>query len=241
MDNYSTRSQARMKRVKKFADDRVAEAPNPAITDGATALGAVITDLENAAVRQIGGNGSAASAVGNRHVVVKDLRLLMVSLSKTAKRLDRVAYPEVAGKMRLHRAFDSFAKTLTGALLFKETLTPIKAAFVALGAPADVDVELAALITALQGEGNRKITGVDTQIHGTFSIRAKVREGIQAMRNLDAIFTQLYRKDPVMLAEWKVANRATPYASATAAAPAPAPDPGSGGSSGDGGTPVGTA
>jgi hypothetical protein len=59
------------------------------------------------------------------------------------------------------------------------------------------------------------------------------------MRNLDALFTQLYRKDPVLLAEWNVANRATPYRRATAAAPAP--DPGSGGSSGDGGTPVVTS
>lgn len=238
MDKYSIRSQTRMKRVKRFCDDRIAEAPNPAISDGATTLGTVVTDLENAAVRQIGGNGSFTSAVDNRHVVVNDLRRLMSSLAKAARRLDRDLYPEVAGKLRMQGALDSYPKLLTRALLFKETVTPIKAAFVALGAPADVDVELGNLITALEGEGDRRTTGVGTQVHGTFSIRAKVREGIQAMRNLDALFTQLYRKDPVMLAEWKVANRATPYASSAAT---PAPDGESGGSGDGSGSSGGTA
>jgi hypothetical protein len=237
MNKYSVRTQARMKRVKQFCADRLAEAPNPAVTDGATALDTVITDLQAAGVRQIGGNGSTASAVHHRHGVVNDLRRLMASLAKAAKRLDPDTYPDVAGIMRMRGAYDSFPKLLTRALLFQETLTPIKAAFVALGAPADVDVELGDLITALQGEGTRKITGVDTQVNGTFSIKAKVREGVRCMQQLDAIFTQLYRKDPVLLAEWKVTNRATPYARAATAAPAP--DPGSGDSSG--GTPVVTS
>lgn len=114
------------------------------------------------------------------------------------------------------RAPSSLLKLLTDALIFKETVTPIKAAFVALGSPAGVDVELGDLITSLQGEGTRKIAGVDTQVNGTFAIKAKVREGIQHMRDLDAIFTQLYRKVPVLLAEWKAANRAMPYSTTEA-------------------------
>jgi hypothetical protein len=52
------------------------------------------------------------------------------------------------------------------------------------------------------------------------------------VRELDAIFTQVYRKDPVQLGQWKIAKRVTPYGSAE---PAQAPDPGSG--TGGSGTP----
>ena len=146
----------------------------------------------------------------------------MSSLAKAAKRLNPGAYSDVAGKMRM-AGINSFAKLLTRALVFKETLAPNKQAFIALGAPANVDEELDDLITALQTAGDRKRAGLDTQIGGTLSIDAIAREGIQHVQQLDAIFTQLYRKDPVMLAQWNVAKRATPYAKGTASQ---TPDPG---------------
>jgi hypothetical protein len=41
---------------------------------------------------------------------------------------------------------------------------------------------------------------LDGQIGGTANIEAKGREGIDHLRELDAIFTQLYRKSPVVRA-----------------------------------------
>src|SRR5215207_6749538 len=74
---------------------------------------------------------------------------------ETSKRLDKATHPDVAGKMRMG-GIDSFAELLTRALVFQETLAPIKQAFIDLGASADVDDELSDLITALRAAGNRK-------------------------------------------------------------------------------------
>lgn len=220
MNKRSTRKLTRMKRVFQFCKDLQLDPTHPAVIAESNALGTCIAELETAAVNQAGGTGSITGAVDHRLMVVKDLHRLMASLAKTAKRLDRNTYPEIAGKMRMRGATDSFPKLLTRALLFKETLSPIKAAFIALGAPADVEGEIDTLITAFQAAGTRKIASVGTQIGGTLSIEAKAREGIGHIQQLDAIFTQLFRKDPVMLAQWNIVKRATPYPTA-----ATTPDP----------------
>ncbi len=232
MKKYYVRNFARMKRVKKHCDDHATVPPNAAITAEATALGTAITAVETAAVAQDGGAGAVTSAVDSRLQTETELRQLMSSLAKAGRRLDKETYPDVAGKLRME-GINSFAKLLTRALVFKETVTTAKAAFVALGAPADVDEELNALITALQGAGEQKTSSLGTQIGGTLGIAAKIREGIDHMRELDAIFTQLYRKDPVMLAQWKIANRATPYATEPVG-PTLDPVPGDGSGSGSG-------
>jgi hypothetical protein len=232
MNKRNIRKLTRMKRVKKYCDDHVVAPANPAVTAEATSLGTVITAVEAAAVSQDGGFGAVASAVDSRLETEKELRQLMSSLAKAGRRLDKDTYPDVAGKLRMAGA-NSFAKLLTRALVFKETVTTAKAAFVALGAPADVDEEIDTLITALESAGGDKTSSLDAQIGGTLNIEAKVREGIAHVQELDAIFTQLYRKNPVMLAQWKVAKRATPYSNEPVA-PTPDPVPGDGGGSGSG-------
>jgi hypothetical protein len=232
MKKYYIRTLTRMKRVKKHCDDHVVAPANPTVTAEATALDTVITAVEAAAVAQDGGAGAVTSAVDSRLETEMQLRQLMASLAKAGRRLDKDAYPDVAGKLRM-AGINSFPKLLTRAMVFKETLATAKPAFVALGAPADVDVELDDLITALESAGDQKTSSLDTQIGGTLGIAAKVREGIDHMRELDAIFTQLYRKNLVMLALWKVANRATPYTSEPVA-PTPDPVPGDGSGSGSG-------
>ena len=230
MKKRDIRTLARMKRVKKHCEDHAPVPPNAAITTEATALGTVITAVEAAAIAQDGGTGAVASAVDSRLGTEKDLRQLMASLAKAGRRLDKDAFPDVAGKLRMEGTH-SFAKLLTRALVFKETVTVAKAAFVALGAPADVDEELDDLITAFESAGDDKTSNLDARIGGTLKIDAKVREGTDHIRELDAIFTQLYRKNPVMRALWKVASRATPYTSEPVA-PVPDPVPGDGSGSG---------
>ena len=233
MNKRTTRALARMKRVKQFVLDHAVVPPILALTAESTALSAVITALDNASAAQDGGTGAVTSAVDSRLEVVAQLRLLMSSLAKAAKRLDTATHPDVAGKMRMS-GIDSFAELLTRALLFQETLAPIKQAFVDLGAPADVDEELSDLITALQAAGNRKSTGLDTQVGGTLDVAAQISQGGRHVQQLDAIYTQLYRKNPVLLGQWMVAKRATPYATNAPESAQPAPAPGSGSAPGSG-------
>ena len=224
MNNQIIRKHARMKRVKQYVLDYALTPPVLAVTTEATALDSVITALEAAGVTQDGGFGAVTGAIDSRLAVVSDLRGLMSSLAKAARSLDKVTYPDVAAKMRMG-GINSFAQLLTRALLFKETLAPIKQVFVNLGAPADVEQELDGYINALRNAGNSKLAGLDTQVGGTLSLDALARQGTYHVNQLDTMFTQIFRKDPVALGQLQIAKRATPY---PASAPAQTPPPQSG-------------
>jgi len=210
MNDRNTRKFGVMKRVKQFVTDNPFAPPNAAATTEVTALSGVITAVEIAASTQDSGSGTVSGAVDSRLAGVDELRTLMTSLAKAARTLDTTAHPDVAAKMRMYGT-NSFNALLTRARVFKETLEPIAQVFIDLGAPATVVDELDDLIAAVETAGNLKFTGLDTQVSGTIDIEAKVRQGMEHVRKLDAIITQVYRKDPQVLAQWQIAKRVTPY------------------------------
>jgi hypothetical protein len=228
MNDDIIRKHARMKRVKQHIQTNPINPPNLAVTAEATGLNTVITELEAAGVAQDGGFGAVSGAVDSRLAAIKDLRLLMSSLAKAARSLDKATYPDVAAKMRMG-GINSFAQLETRALLFKETLAPIKQVFIDRGAPADVEEEIDGYIATMRGAGDSKLVGLDTQVGGTLSLEALARRGTRHIQQLDAMLTQIYRKDPVMLGLWRIAQRATPYSTSSAPTPTPPPSEGGGG------------
>ena len=219
MEDYSDRELAKLRRVKQFGDDHPLVPANPLAAAEYTGVSNAITNVEAMAEAQASGNGTKSDAVDQRLQVMDDLLDLMRSLSKAAKVLDRTLHPGVATKMRMDR-FSSFDVLKVKANLFHSTLQPIEAEFVALGASATVAADLQALITALEGAGNLKLSGLDTQVGGTVGIKFAIREGLKRVRKLDAILSQLYRTNPVLLAQWKTA-RHTERASVTETETAP--------------------
>jgi hypothetical protein len=231
MNDYIRRELAKLRCVKQFGEDHALTPENPAATAEYTAVGNAITYLETQEQNQESGKGTAAGAVDQRLAVVDDLLMLMRSLSKAAKVLDRATHPDVATKMRMS-GIDSFEQLLARANVFHSTVQPIEAEFIALGAAATVTADLQAKITALQSAGNLKSTGLDTQIGGTAGLKFGMRAALKHVRKLDAILCQAYLNDGVLLAQWKAASR-------TERAPKAAETPG-GGSGGEESQPAGS-
>src|SRR5688572_8617844 len=204
MNDYIRREIAKLRRVRQFGEDH--PYANAEATAEYTAIGMAITNLETMEENQVSGGGTVSGAVDQRLAVVDDLLKLMSSLAKVAKVLDAVTHPDVATKMRM-RDIKSFEQLLTRANVFHSTLQPIEAEFIALGASATVAADLQAKITALQGAGNLKRTGLDTQIGGTAGLKFGVRAALKRVRKLDAILCQAYLRDGVLLAQWKAASR----------------------------------
>jgi hypothetical protein len=227
MTNRNKREVEMMKRVKQFVADHALVPPNAAATAEAAAIATAIDDVEGQAENQEAGSGTVSGAVDQRLLVVDELLNLMSSLSKAAKTLDTATYPDVATKMRMG-GITSFAGLMTRAMLFHSTLLPIEAVFVALGAEPTVAADLQAMIDELQSAGNLKFTGLDTQVGGTFGLSVKTREGLKHVAKLDAILCQVYRKNPVLLAQWKTVRRVE-RDPVTEPAPAPAAPPTEGG------------
>jgi hypothetical protein len=226
MDNYIQRETAKLRRVAQFGEDHPLDPPNPAAAAEYTGVNEAIADVEAMAENQASGSGTKAGAVDQRLAVVDGLLNLMSSLSKAAKVLDKTIYPDVASKMLMGK-FNSFEQLLAQANVFHSTLAPIEAQFIALGAPATVAADLQGMINALQGAGDLKFTGLDLQIGGTAGLKHAVGEGLQHVRKLDAILSQVYRNNPVVLAQWKAARR-TERSSTAATAPEAAAVAGSG-------------
>ena len=228
MENYDNRELAKLRRVKQFGDDHPLVPANPLAAAEYTGVSNAITNVEQMAEAQSSGNGTKSGAVDQRLQMVDDLLDLMRSLSKASKVLETTLHPDVATKMRMDR-FGSFEQLLVQANVFHSTLEPIEAEFIALGASATVAADLQALITALEGAGNLKLSGLDTQVGGTVGIKFAIREGLKHVRKLDAILCQVYRTNPVLLAQWKTARRTErapvtetePETDSVPAAPAP--------------------
>lgn len=226
MNNYEMREIAKVRRVKQHILDHPITPAIPALTAESTAVSTSLTQIDALAESQAGGFGAVTGAVDHRLMVVDNLLNLMRSLSKAAKVLDKDDHPDVAAKMRIGQNV-SFEKLLVKANLFHSTLQPIEAEFIALGASATVAADLQALITAAQGAWDQKLTGLDTQIGGTAGLKQGMKAALKRVRKLDAILSQLYRANPVLLAQWKAARR-------TERASQPAENP-AGGSEGSGG------
>ena len=230
MNNQLLRDAAKLRRVKQFGDDHPNAPANPAAEAEYTAIGNAITQFEEMAEAKDEGSATFTGAVRQRLTVVDQMLNLMSSLAKAAKVLDAATHPGVAAKMRMS-GINNFEELVARANLFHSTLQPIEAEFIAMGASATVAADLQALITAVQGAWDQKLTGLDTQIGGTADLKQVVKAALKRVRKLDAILCQLYRKDPVLLAQWKAARRteSPPITSGTTG--------GGGNGTGSGGTP----
>lgn len=115
-----------------------------------------------------------------------------------------------------------------------QRVTPIKAAFVDRGVPADFDETMTDLIEALEDATQRKSSGLSQQSGGTAGLDDAARRGVALVRELDAIMTHLLRNSPSLMAAWKTASRiqrdpqssATTTTTATGGTASPSPTPG---------------
>jgi hypothetical protein len=86
------------------------------------------------------------------------------------------------------------------------------------------------LITAFEAASQRKNNGRAGHVGGSAGIAAHCKTGVTIVRKLDAIFSKVFKTDPVKFAAWKAARRVERNPVSTPAEPEP-------GGSGSGGTP----
>jgi len=130
------------------------------------------------------------------------MRLLMRQVARVAKVLKRSEYPGAREKLQVPRS-NGYSALLTRASLYLETLPSIKSAFIERGMPADFDVRLRSLIADLKQATTRKQIALADQVGSTAGMRARLREAVQAVRELDVIMSLLLVNDPATYAAWK--------------------------------------
>ena len=196
-----------MKSVRQFVLDHPIIPANAAVTTTATALGASITRIETLDGGWDQGKGTFHGAVEERQFAKAQLRDALSALSLVSKSLDKVLYPDVAAQLKMGHHRDSYAGVMAFGRAAVAVVEPIKQVFIDLGSPATVVEDLEALIAALDAAGNRKVTGFSSRVGKTAALVAEAKVGMNLVRKLDGIFSQLYKNNVELFTAWKAAKR----------------------------------
>jgi hypothetical protein len=179
---------------------------NPLATTLMAQTKAVGNEMRGEGTDQVSGLGVFRGGTTDRRRIASELRELVRGISKVARSLDPVAFPGLAQEVRSPRS-SSYQALLASARAILERVTPIKAAFVEHGVPADFDDTMSDLIAALEEATQRKSSGLSEQSGGTAGLVDAARRGVALVRQLDAIMTHLLRNKPSLKAAWKTASR----------------------------------
>jgi hypothetical protein len=193
---------------------------NPLATTLMAQTKAVGNEMRGEGTDQVSGRGVFRGGTTDRRRIASELRELVRGISKVARSLDPVAFPGVAQEVRGPRS-SSYQALLASARAILERVTPIKAAFVDRGVPADFDETMSNLIAALEESTQRKSSGLSEQSGGTAGLADDARRGVALVRQLDAIMTHLLRNNPSLKASWKTASRIQRDPESSPTAPAP--------------------
>jgi len=206
MENLIARQFAAFDRVVDFGANHPLTPAMPTVTTLLTNLGVVLTALVDSGDDQAFGRGQFRGGAAYRQAVAAEVRSQMRPVNKIARALKSEQYPGVREQFLMPRS-SSYGNLIAAAEAFISAVTPIKQLFVDRGLPADFDTQLAAKKAALVAATGQKNAGHATQMAGTAGLEAKSREGMEILRELDAILSYQYRNNPALLAAWKGACR----------------------------------
>ena len=196
-----------MKRSKQFLVNNPVVPPNEEVTTASTALGTSITNMETLAGTREEGTGTFHGASQQRKFAKSQLRNALSKLSSVAKNLDKDTHPDVDAQLKMGKHGRSYQSLLDFGRAVVAIVTPIKQVFIDHGAAATVVEDLQALIAAVESAGNRKTTGLGSQIGKTFALEFEARKGMAQVRKLDSILSQLYADNVELYYAWKAAKR----------------------------------
>lgn len=193
-------------RIVDFGLDHPLTPPIVTVTSLMTAMNGIVTVLGDAAGDQDAGHGEFRGGSATRQRVAGELVALMRPINKIARSLKPAQFPGVREQFLMPDSL-TYPKLVARAQAFIEAIVPIKDAFVDRGMAATFDTELAAKKAELVASTGRKNSGQAAQMEGTANLMAKSAEGMEILRELDAILSHQYRNNPGLLAAWKGACR----------------------------------
>jgi hypothetical protein len=164
----------------------------------------IITQLETHAAAQASGKSASKEGTTLRATARATLQDNMEAITRTV----RVIAFTVLGledKFRLPRNVGDQA-LLAVARSFAQDALPLKDEFIRRGMSANFLEELHASIAALEAALVHKTQKRGTHIAATAAIDQTTTDGINAVRELDAIVRNVFRQDPATLAEWTSAS-----------------------------------
>ena len=219
MLDRETRRYQMFGRGQTFGKDNLADfAPGGEAIKRFTSLGQVIKDLEAAKASQQPGSATA------KEVLIDALRLDLQNVARTARALEQDE-PGVAAKYRLP---DSQSDLLTAAdaIIIEVKKAGVAAKFIAHELPADFVQHLVDDRKAIDDAQDAEESDDSEGVESTAAVGRLIRDGMKAVKYLDAIMHNKYSRHADKLRAWQSAShieRAPQREKKTAPAKTPAP------------------
>lgn len=162
------------------------------------------TELTEHAVKQSSSGASSRAGTETKGDLYEDLYEDLVEINRAAKAMIP-DHPGITEKFRMPRT-PSYANLLISARAFLKDATPLEAQFLEYeleeGFLAELEADIAAFDKAEDDQGD----GLTERVGATQGIAEAIRTGVAAVRRLDPLMRNKYRRDTVKLAAWITAS-----------------------------------
>ncbi|PYS92816.1 MAG: hypothetical protein DMF64_07450 [Acidobacteria bacterium] len=182
-------------------------------------LNAAITELETNMATQASGKRGAKEGTTLKSVARAALREDLEAINRTARAM-ALSMPGLEDKFRLPRSASNQG-WLAVARSFAQDAAPLKVEFVRRGLPEDFLDQLQASIGEYEQTLNRRTQHKGAHVAATAAINEADERAMNCKLELDAIVRNIFRDDPVTLAEWTSASHVERKEHRRKTAPAP--------------------
>src|SRR5215207_276809 len=193
-------------RILQFNEDHPLAPPILRATALFTELGVIKAGMTADNTGQATGATVFRGGAAERRQLFTELYGDLQVVNKLARGLDRVEFPALAEEFRMP-ASRSFANTAAQGRAFVANAAGREAIFTDRGLPVGFFTALAAKVTAAEAAAAARYTGLINRSGANAGLRAKSRQGLAIVRELDGIISAAIRNDPVLVGAWRTAKR----------------------------------
>jgi hypothetical protein len=182
---------------------------NPAIARVTVLYGLIAanaTTLRNLGATQVEGRGGVRSAASESVILRGELLGDLRAINKIARALPVAEFPGMREQFRMPTTY-AYQAVANAARAFIANATPLSQVFVERGRPATFLEDLNAVLAAFDASRLRKQAGRHEHVGSTAGLEVAGRQGVAAMRELDAILSPIYEPNPTVFAAWKAATQ----------------------------------
>lgn len=208
MDSITNRRFEMLKRVNQFGVTYAADFPETGL--GAQLfqrVAATVTTLDTLSVSHVSELGAARSGVTTKAAARQTLEEAMLAIQRTARSLV-YDLPGLRDKFPPPRGLSDQA-LLTTARAYAQAVNLHQTRFVQHALATDFHAQLLQHITTFAAAVQEKQTAVNAQRTARAGFQQQLAEGIQTVRQLDALIRNTFQRDSVALSEWERAARIT--------------------------------
>ena len=222
MNNLNNRRLVTFDSVTEFGDNHPLTPAIARVTVLYGQVAASATTMRNLGGSQVEGFGGVRSAVSESGVLRDEVLADLRAINRIARALPVVNHAGVSEQFRMPSRY-TYQGVADTARAFIANATPLSQIFIDRGRPATFIEDLTAVLAAFEASRQRKQGSRQGHIGSTAGLEVAGRQGVAAMRELDAILSPIYETDSVLFAAWKaaIAIQRAPETAAVTTPPAP--------------------